>query len=105
MRPRTALAALCLASSIATAQADDPNLARNLAATCANCHGTDGRSVGGMARLAGEPKESLLRKLRGFRTGERPATIMPQIVRGYTDEQLTLIAAYFAAQRPDGARP
>lgn len=58
-----------------------------------------------MARLAGQPQELLLRKLREFRTGERQATIMPQIVRGYTDEQLTLIAAYFAAQPLDGTRP
>jgi cytochrome c553 len=39
-----------------------------------------------------------MRKLRGFKSGERAATIMHQIARGYTDEQLALIAAYFAAQ-------
>ena len=74
---------------------------RLLAATCANCHGTDGRSVGGTESLAGMPGDKLLRKLAAFTSGEKPATIMHQIAKGYTPDQLALIAAYFAAQRPD----
>ncbi len=79
----------------------DPNLARNLAATCANCHGTDGRSVAGAGNesLAGTDKDTLMQKLRDFRSGTRPATIMHQISRGYTEAQLELIAAYFAARK------
>ena len=30
---------------------------RTLAATCANCHGTNGHSVGGTESLAGVPRE------------------------------------------------
>lgn len=86
----------------AAAQAADPHLARNLAATCANCHGTDGHSVGGMAVLAGEPKDKLLASLKAFRSGDKPATIMHQISKGYTDEQLDLIAGYFSAIKPAG---
>jgi len=51
----TAALSLCLASSPGVAQTSDPNLGRNIAANCANCHGTDGRSVGGMPSLAGRP--------------------------------------------------
>ena len=80
----------------APCHAEDPHLARNLAATCANCHGTGGHAVGGMDSLAGEPAAGLLAKLHQFRSGEKPASVMHQIVRGYTDHQLELIATYFA---------
>lgn len=92
-------AALCLLAMAGTSHAADPNLARNLAATCANCHGTDGHGVGGTEPLAGIPRDTLLRKLEAFASGEKPATIMHQIARGYTLEQRTLIAEHFAAQR------
>jgi cytochrome subunit of sulfide dehydrogenase len=81
------------------AHAADANLARNLAATCANCHGTDGKSQGGMESLAGVEKDKLVGKLKEFRNGAKPATIMHQISKGYSEEQLELIAAWFAAQK------
>ncbi len=89
----------CLAAG--TAQAADPNLGRNLAATCANCHGTNGKAVAGsgMGSLAGENKTKLLQKLTEFRTGARPSSIMEQIAKGYSEAQLALIADYFAAQK------
>ena len=96
--------ALCLVGVAGVVQAagqPDPNLARNLAATCANCHGTNGRAVAGAGNdaLAGVDKDKLMQKLRDFRSGAKPATIMHQISKGYTEAQLELIAAYFAAQK------
>lgn len=94
-------AALCLLAMAGTSHAADPNLARNLAATCANCHGTNGKAVAGsgMGSLAGENKANMLQKLTDFRNGDRPSTIMQQIAKGYSEAQLTLIADYFAAQK------
>ncbi len=99
MNLKSTAAALVLAGVASIGFAKDPHLARNLAATCANCHGTGGHSVGGMEPLAGESKETLLRKLMAFRSGEKPATIMHQIARGYTEEQLELVADHFSSQR------
>jgi sulfide dehydrogenase cytochrome subunit len=95
----TAFAALLLLAGPAAAQ--DPNLARNLAANCANCHGTNGKAVpgAGMEPIAGEPKEKLVKKIKEYRSGVRPATVMHQISKGYTDEQIDLIAGYLAAQK------
>lgn len=97
--PRVAVLALLAVAG--SAHAADANLARNLAATCANCHGTNGRAVAGSGidPLAGEDKAKMLKKLGDFKSGAKPATIMHQIAKGYTDEQLDLIAAYFAAQK------
>ena len=83
----------------AKSQAVDANLGRNLSANCANCHGTNGASVGGIAALAGQPKDSLVRMLKEFREGKRPATIMHQLSKGYSDEQIELIAAYLSTQK------
>lgn len=94
-----AAALLALVAAAASAQAPDPNLARNLAATCANCHGTGGVSQGGTESLAGMPKETMVRKMQEFRTGNKPATIMHQLSKGYTDEQIALIAGWFAEQK------
>ncbi|WP_156391969.1 MULTISPECIES: c-type cytochrome [unclassified Roseateles] len=80
--------------------------ARSLAATCANCHGTNGRARGAvMAPLAGMKAEVMLETLADYRSGKRPGTVMPQIVKGYTPEQLRLVAAYFAALPATEARP
>jgi cytochrome c553 len=71
-----------------------------LAATCTACHGTRGNTTGStLPPLAGQPKETLLENLKAFKEGSRPATIMTQLARGYTDEQLDQIAAWFAAQK------
>lgn len=86
---------------------------RSLAATCAACHGTDGRSTADDAvpGLAGRPAEELVQLLQAFKAGDRPGTVMPQLAKGYDDAQIDLLARYFAAQsaaplsRPPAKRP
>jgi len=101
-RPRTmaawAAGLLCVAAQAQTAQELNT---RALAATCANCHGTDGRPVTGSesARLAGQSREFIVEQMLAFRSGNRPATVMHQLAKGYSDAQIQALAAYFAAQR------
>ena len=94
-----ALASCAAFASTASAQSADPNLGRNLAAACANCHGTNGASQRGMPMLAGQQRAYFVRQMQDFKTGKRPATIMQQIAKGYSDEQIEALAAYFSAQR------
>lgn len=97
---RTMALALGLAAA-ATAHAQDPTLARNLAATCANCHGTNGQVRGKEVKpLAGVSAEKILAQIADYKSGAQPATIMHQISKGYSDAQLKLIADWFAAQKP-----
>jgi cytochrome subunit of sulfide dehydrogenase len=91
-----ALAALPLAGA-----AQDSATGRNLAAGCAICHGTDGRPPANapMVPLAGLPREHIATQMREFRDGKRPATVMHQIAKGYSDAQIDSMAAWFAAQK------
>ena len=95
---RLGLAAGSLVVSSGLAQAQDANLARNLAATCANCHGTNGQARGDMKPLAGVAADKIVAMVNDYKNGNQPASIMHQIAKGYTDAQIKLIAAYFAAQ-------
>jgi cytochrome subunit of sulfide dehydrogenase len=74
---------------------------KSLAATCANCHGTNGKAAAGSSAvtLAGLPQEYLVAQMKAFKSGARPATIMHQISKGYSDAQVEQIATYFAAQK------
>lgn len=97
-------AAALLTGTAMQAWAQDANQARGLAATCFTCHGNEGRSVGGVPpSLAGRDKAELLQSLKDFKEGRRPATIMHQHAKGYTDQQLDAIAGYFAAVKPGPA--
>lgn len=95
--------AACGLFAAGAASAKDPDLLRmrSLAATCAHCHGTDGRAVAGeaMVPLAGVPQQHLFQQLMAFRDGSRPATVMHQIAKGYSPEQLKTLAQYFASRK------
>jgi cytochrome c553 len=93
------IAALALAAAPAAAQ---DTAGRNLAAPCAICHGTEGRSAtkdGPLIPLAGLPRDHIASQMRAFRDGKRPATVMHQIAKGYTDQQIDAMAGWFAAQK------
>ena len=98
--PRHLIAAAAMALAAPSAWAQDPNLARNLAATCANCHGTNGNSRGEVAALVGLPAARTVAMMAAFKSGAASATVMHQIAKGYSDEQIALIAGFFAAQQP-----
>jgi|SRR6188508_1789155 cytochrome c553 len=94
---RIALAA-ALAAATLSAYAQDS--ARNLASACAICHGTDGKAVTqDVVALAGLPREHIATQMRAFRDGTRPATVMHQIAKGYTDAQIDAMASWFAARK------
>jgi len=67
--------------------------ARALVAGCRSCHQASATNI---PSLDGQSRESLVDKLRAFRTGSLPATVMPELVKGYTDAEIEAMAAYLA---------
>ncbi len=100
---RPVLAALTLAAAAAPALAQDAQAlnVRALAATCANCHGTQGQAVPNatVPGLAGLPAAYVAEQMKAFKAGTRAATVMHQLAKGYSDTQIDAIAAYYAAQK------
>lgn len=98
----TAATAALLLSGAASASDQQELYSRSLAATCANCHGTNGKSVKDavLPSLAGMKSDYLAEQMQAFKSGARPATIMHQIAKGFSDEQIKKLASYFASQQP-----
>ena len=96
----SALAAVLLACPLLHAQAAAQYVldASVLAGTCANCHGTDGRSPGAIPSIAGRPEALLLEQLRAFQSETPPAstTVMNRLIKGFSDEELVLLAQHFS---------
>jgi sulfide dehydrogenase cytochrome subunit len=116
MNPRAAVAVAAglaaAAASLASAQQPAPpapsfaapNLTekgvRSMAANCAMCHGTDGRTAAGssVAPLAGRPAKEIVDAMGAFKGGTRQATIMHQIAKGYSDAEIAAMATHFSKQ-------
>ena len=97
--PRAGIAAvLAITASCAFAQDAASLRARSLAASCAGCHGTDGRALvdASLPGLAGMPAPDLVEQMKAFKSGARAGTVMPQLAKGYTDAQIEQLAAWFA---------
>ncbi|HPE60966.1 MAG: c-type cytochrome [Thiothrix sp.] len=71
-----------------------PDGARQLAAQCFQCHGTDGRNDA-FESLAGESERELISEMHEMRNEK--GGIMHYQARGYSDAQIRAIAAYIAS--------
>ncbi|MEO8279291.1 MAG: c-type cytochrome [Ideonella sp.] len=81
---------------------DSPAGARLLAAGCVSCHGSEGQPPTGGLPLAGLKEADFTSRMHEFQSGQRPATVMHQIAKGYGEPQIAILARYFAAQRRAG---
>jgi cytochrome c553 len=93
---------LALMSGLSAHAAADVTALRTeaLAASCAACHGTAGQAApgAGLPALAGLPREVFIAQMTAFKTGQREATVMHQLAKGYSEAQIAQLAGYFAAQ-------
>ncbi len=98
--PRRAVLAVALAGLLPLAAAAGEQLSQGgmLSASCAGCHGTDGKSPGAIPAIHGKSADDIRTALMEFRSGERSSTVMGRHAKAYSDEEIRLIAEYLARQ-------
>jgi cytochrome subunit of sulfide dehydrogenase len=94
-------AAAALRADTGASANSSANAGRDIAANCANCHRTDGHGRNAIPVIVGRDKAYLVKQLRDFRDGNRPSTIMQQLITGYTDTQIEAAAAFLSQQKPN----
>lgn len=67
------------------------------AVSCMACHGPMGRAAGAGLTIGGRPTEELYKLLLDYKNGRKTGTVMHQHAKGYNDDELQRISAYFAS--------
>ena len=85
----------------------DPAAGKAKTKACSGCHGEDGNSEApSNPRLAGQHERYLVDAIKAYKFGNRTSfPIHESFVRGFNDQEIRDIAAYYAAQpyRPEGS--
>jgi cytochrome subunit of sulfide dehydrogenase len=78
-----------------------PDATTMLVNTCVACHGPGGSSQGpATPHIAGLAPDTFIDAMKAYRDGSRPATVMDRIAKGYTENEIRLMAEYFYKQQP-----
>jgi cytochrome c553 len=69
------------------------------ATSCSGCHSPHATDTAVPPRLVGRDPAKMVAALQEFRSGQRPATIMDRVVKGFTPEEIQAIADWYGAQK------
>ena len=69
------------------------------AAACSGCHPASTRVTSPVPRLAGRDAAAIVKAMQDFRSGTRAGTVMDRIAKGFTDEEIQAISAWYATQK------
>ena len=94
---RSLAAAIGVASIAAAAVASaEPPVG---AASCSGCHPSSNRVSSPVPRLVGLDRAAIIKAMQDFRSGQRAGTVMDRIAKGFTEEEIQAIAAWYASQK------
>jgi sulfide dehydrogenase cytochrome subunit len=88
-------ASACLLIGVSAASAADAPAG---ALSCSGCHPATANVATPVARLAGQDAAAIVAAMQAFRSGGRSATVMDRIAKGFSDDEIKSIAAWYAAQ-------
>jgi sulfide dehydrogenase cytochrome subunit len=80
--------------SIAGNDSSRPSTAA-IALACTGCHGASGQGFDSIPAITGMPEAEFLQRMKAFRDGQRRATVMDRIARGYRDEDFAALAKFY----------
>jgi len=69
------------------------------AASCSGCHPSSARVSSPVPRLTGMDQAAIVKAMQDFRSGQRAGTVMDRIAKGFTDDEIQAIAAWYATQK------
>ena len=87
----------CATIAVAAVAAAEPPVG---AVSCSGCHPSSAQVASPIPRLAGRDKAELAKAMLDFRSGARAGTVMDRIAKGFTDDEIQALAAWYAAQQP-----
>jgi cytochrome subunit of sulfide dehydrogenase len=94
-----ALAAAPLAAGSSPASPAGAAEAPPGATSCSGCHAGSAGVETPVPRLVGRSASELVSQMEAFRSGQRQATVMDKIAKGFSDAEIQAIAAWYAEQR------
>jgi cytochrome c553 len=69
------------------------------ATACSGCHAVSRSAGSPVTRLVARKPAEIVSAMQEFRSGKRAATVMDRIAKGFTDNEIKAIAAWYAAQK------
>jgi len=69
------------------------------AASCSSCHPTSAKVQTPVPRLIGRKPVDIVAAMLAFRSGQKPATVMDRIAKGFSEAEIRAIADWLGAQQ------
>lgn len=69
------------------------------AASCSGCHATGAKVDSAIPRLIGRSAADIAAQMQAFKTGQKPATVMDRLAKGFSDDEIQAIAEWYAQQK------
>ena len=93
------LAALPIGAAAQAGHPASPHAPPPGASSCSGCHEAVLKAGQAVPPIHGRPADEIAEAMAAFRAGERPATIMTRIAKGFSAEESRAIAEWLEAQR------
>lgn len=100
LKPTLVAAGLWAMATFSTTASAEMASAETLAAPCAGCHGTNGSSHGpATPTIAGITQDYFMVSMKDYVSGKRKSTVMGRIAKGYSEEEMKVMAQHFSQQK------